>query len=155
MNGDAGVQPEPHGEKLMNAPTPATAADTSIAAESIVETEIGNLVKTLGKQESAKLAPQIENDAARIKSAVGRLTSSSINELRGLTSELEELQQFLKSEVDRVERDIESALAGINIIIETIAPWKGTADSLTPPNGARSVRGGPAANIASGSRGPE
>ena len=123
---------------------------------SIVETEISNLVKELAKQESPATVPtQVENDAERIRSSVGRLTSSSINELKGLTSELEELQEFLKSEVERVEREIESALAGINIIIETIAPWRGIADSIAPTVNTRGSRGGPAANIASGSRAAE
>jgi len=34
-----------------------------------------------------------------------------------------QLQTFLKPEVERVQSEIESALAGIKIIIETIAPW--------------------------------
>jgi hypothetical protein len=117
--------------------------------ESIVEAEISNLVTQLAKQESPKPATRIENDAERIRASVGRLTSNSIGELNGLTSQLEELQQFLKVEVERVEREIESALAGINIIIETIAPWRSITESLAPPNSARAARGGPSANIAS------
>ena len=70
----------------------------------------------------------------------------------GLTSELQALQEFLNFEVKRVQGEIQSALDGIKIIIETIAPWKNTADSLVPPTGARAVRGGPATNAASGSR---
>lgn len=52
-----------------------------------------------------------------------RSTSNSIGGLKGLSSELRQLQTFLKSEVERVQSEIESALAGIKIIIETIAPW--------------------------------
>jgi predicted metal-dependent peptidase len=44
------------------------------------------------------------------------------------------------TEVERVQSEIESALAGIKIIVETIAPWK---------KQARGVRVGPAANIES------
>ncbi len=138
----------------MNAPASAATAESQ-PVDSIVETEISNLVKELAKQESPAAPTQVENDAERIRSSVGRLTSSSINELKGLTSELEELQEFLKSEVERVEREIESALAGINIIIETIAPWRGIADSIAPTVNTRGSRGGPAANIASGSRAAE
>jgi hypothetical protein len=50
-------------------------------------------------------------------------TSNSIDGLEGLSSELRQLQAFLKSEVERVRSEIGSALAGIKIIIETIAPW--------------------------------
>ena len=56
-------------------------------------------------------------------SSVLRLTSNSIDGLEVLSSELRQLQTFLKSEVERVQSEIESALAGIKIIIETIAPW--------------------------------
>jgi len=62
-------------------------------------------------------------EAERIMSSVVRLTSNSIDGLEGLSSELRQLQAFLKSEVERVRSEIESALAGIKIIIETIAPW--------------------------------
>jgi len=125
----------------MNAPTSATAADKS-------ETEISNFIE----QESPKRATHIEADAERIRSSVAKLTANSVDELEGLTSELQALQDFLKSEVERVQGEIQSALDGIKIIIETIAPWKNIADSLVPPKGARVVRGGPATNTASGSR---
>ena len=89
-------------------------------SESTDETEIGDLTE----QDSPKLPSQLEHRAERIRSSVARLTSSSINELEGLTLELNALQEFLKSETDRVQREVESALAGIRIIIETISPWK-------------------------------
>jgi hypothetical protein len=91
---------------------------------------------------------QIEADAERIRSSVVRLTSNSIKGLEGLSCELQELQRFLTSEVERVQGDIESALAGIKIIIETIAPWQSTLDALeSEPPGVRAVRAGPAANL--------
>jgi hypothetical protein len=83
-------------------------------------------------------------DQPEICAAVARLTSNSIDELRKLVSELQKMQEFLKSEVDNVQRQIDSAVAGINIIVETIGPWKSIAGS----SGTRNVRaGGPAANI--------
>jgi hypothetical protein len=94
-------------------------------SESTDETEIGDLTE----QDSPKLPSQLEHRAERIRSSVARLTSSSINELEGLTLELNALQEFLNFETDRVQREIESALAGIRIIIETISPWKGIPTS--------------------------
>jgi hypothetical protein len=129
-------------EKLMNAPTSSAAADKSLPVDSEVEAEISKIVE----KKIANRPPQLETDAERIRSSVARLTSNSIDGLEGLTSELQELQNFLKSEVERVQGDIESALAGIKIIVETIAPWKNTV-SLTPPTSARPVRSGPAANV--------
>jgi hypothetical protein len=84
-------------------------------------------------------------DAERIRSSVARLTSNSIEGLEGLSSELQALQKFLKSEVERVQGEIESALAGIKIIVDTIAPWKNTP--TTSAASTRGFRAGPAANI--------
>ena len=73
---------------------------------------------------------QIEDDGERIRSLVARLTSNSIDELEelgsDLTSAVRELQEFLKSEGERVQREIvnyahltETTLAAIKNIIET------------------------------------
>ena len=103
-------------------------AEKSLSAKSTAETETGNPME----QDNPKL-PTTEHRAERIKSSVARLTSSSINELEGLTSELNALQEFLKSETDRVQREVESALAGLRIIIETISPWKSIPTSVATP----------------------
>ncbi len=88
-------------------------------------------------EESTKPLTQIEGKAARIRSSIVRLTSNSIDGLEGLTSELQELQQFLKSETERVQNEIESVLAGISIIVESIAPWKRLSTSSgLPKNGS-------------------
>ena len=84
------------------------------------------------------------SSAELFNSSVARLTSNSIGELQGLVSELQKMQEFLKSEVDNVQRQIDSALAGINIIVETIGPWKSLAGSQTLASGSRNAR---AANI--------
>ena len=99
-----------------------------------MEKEISNLIE----QAIPKHSPQIENNVERIRSSIARLTSVSIDGLQGLTSELQELQTFLNSEVSRVQGEIESALSGIKIIMETIAPWKSTPISPAPPTRATS-----------------
>ncbi|MGE5773086.1 MAG: hypothetical protein ACM3Z4_13835 [Hyphomicrobiales bacterium] len=126
----------------MNAPTSPAAAE-KLPVQLDVEAEISKLVE----EEIPKSSPPVENDVERIRSSVTRLASNSIDGLEALTSELQELQKFLKSEVERVQGEIESALAGIEIIVETIAPWKSTAVSPTPPASTRAVRAGPAANV--------
>jgi hypothetical protein len=96
------------------------------------------LATQLGKEKSNFSGPP------EISAAVAQLTSSSIDELHKLISELQKMQEFLKSEVGNVERQIDSAVAGINIIVETIRPWK----SIVGSSGTRNIRaGGPAANI--------
>jgi hypothetical protein len=103
----------------MNAATSSAAAEKSLPVDLDVEAEISALVE----QNIPKHPPQIETEVERIRSSLERLTSNSIEGLQGLTSELQELQRFLNAEVQRVQGEIESALAGIKIIIETIAPW--------------------------------
>ncbi len=49
-------------------------------------------------EQDQKLPAKVEHRAEKIRSSVARLTSSSINELEGLSSELNALQEFLKSE---------------------------------------------------------
>ena len=100
----------------------------------------------LSKEKSKPSGP-LAISAERFNSSVGRLTSNSIDGLQALVSELQRMQEFLNSEVDKVQRQIDSALAGINIIVETIGPWKSIAGSQTLPSDTRNVRaGGPAAN---------
>jgi len=100
----------------------------------------------LSKEKSQPSGP-LEITTERFNSSVARLTSTSIDGLQALVSELQRMQQFLNSEVDKVQRQIDSALAGINIIVETIGPWKSIAGSQTLPPDTRNVRaGGPAAN---------
>ena len=110
----------------MNSPTPEEITEKSLSVESALDSEFRNLLK----QESVKPAQtahiKMEFDAEGIRSSVARLASNSIDDLEKLTSELEHLQDFLKSETERVQNQIGDILAGIGIIMETIAPWKTT-----------------------------
>jgi hypothetical protein len=76
------------------------------------------------EEATEKSLPAEGFDPERIRSSLARLTSNSIDELEKLMAELERLQEFLKSETGRVQREIESVLDGIGIIIEAIGPWK-------------------------------
>ena len=119
----------------MNAPTSSTAADKPVSVESEVEAEVSKLVE----QKISRL------DAERIRSSIVRLTSNSTDGLDSLSSELQALQKFIEFEVGHVQGEVESALAGIKVIIDTIAPWKGAP--VSPSTSPRGVRAGPAANI--------
>ena len=96
----------------MNSPTPEEVTEKSLSAESAKPAQTAHI--------------KIEFDAERIRSSVARLASNSIDDLEKLTSELQQLQQFLKSDTERVQDQIGDVLAGIGIIMETIAPWKTT-----------------------------
>jgi hypothetical protein len=96
-------------EKLMNSPTPEKVSQETTSAKPALD--------------SAVVAER-ETNVDQIRSSIARLTSNSVDDLEKLTSELEQFLEFLKSEIGRVQQEIGSALFGIGIIIETIAPWK-------------------------------
>ena len=124
----------------MDTPTSAALDEKTPPSEQAVATQPG-------KEKSSPSNP-LEISAERFNSSVARLTTNSIDELHKLAFELQKMQEFLKSEVESVQRQIDSAVAGINIIVETIGPWKSMASPQTPPPGTRGARaGGPAANI--------
>jgi hypothetical protein len=116
---------------LMSVRTSTATVEKSIP----VEEEINSLIE----QQTPKRI-QIEDDAERSRSFVARITSNSIDELgelaSDLTSALQNLQEFLKSEGERVQREIRdyahlnrTAVAAIKTIIETAsAPSNGKAN---------------------------
>ena len=103
----------------MNAPHSEFASDRSIPSATL-ETEIAGAAK----QEHGERSARIGRDSERIISSVALFTSKSIKELEGLAVELQGLQEFLKSETERVQHDIDNALAGLKIIIDTRSPWR-------------------------------
>jgi hypothetical protein len=88
-----------------------------------------------------RIKPKLETEAERIRSSITRLTSNSIGELDGLSTELQKLDDFIKFETDRVRREIDSVLSGIKIIVETIAPWKRSTVSTATNGAPRAVLG--------------
>ena len=107
----------------MNSPSSEDITEKSLAAKSAADSEAGD-----SEEESTKSTQTARSkvgiDAERIRSSIAHLTSNSTDELEKLIAELELLQEFLKAETGRVQREISSVLDGIGIIIEAIAPWK-------------------------------
>ena len=115
----------------MNSPTSEEVAEKSLA-KSAVDSEVRDF-ETESTTFAQAAHSKVGIDAERIRSSIARLTSNSTDDLEKLIAELERLQEFLKSETGRVQREIGSVLDGIGIIIEAIAPWK-TAGIAGPPN---------------------
>jgi hypothetical protein len=119
----------------MSARTAAPTVEKSLPVEFNIEAEINSLIEqqTPKRIQVEKQPPkriQIEDDAERCRSFVARITSNSIDELGELTSELtsalQNLQEYLKAEGERVQREIvdyahlnHTALSAIKTIIET------------------------------------
>jgi hypothetical protein len=119
----------------MSARTAAASIEKSLPVESTIEAEINSLIeqqapKRIQVEQQTPKRIQIEDDAERSRSFVARITSNSIDELGELTSELtsalQNLQEYLKAEGERVQREIvdyahlnRTALAAIKTIIET------------------------------------
>jgi HEAT repeat protein len=126
----------------MSARAAVASLEKSLLVESTVEAEINSLIqeqtpKRIPVEQQIPKRVQIEDDAERSRSFVARITSNSIDEVgelaSDLTSALQNLQEFLKSEGERVQREIvdyahlnRTALAAIKTIIETTrAPSNG------------------------------
>jgi hypothetical protein len=124
----------------------ASPDQSSLLIESVAA-EISNLAK----HETLKSHSTLQTNADHIRSALVRLSSTSIADLEALTAELKRMQDFLQYEVESVQQQIEGTLAGINIIIETIAPWKNTTPTNTiaaaAPTTVRPYRANPGANF--------
>jgi len=129
----------------MSARTAEATIEKSMPVESSIEADINSLIQEQTTPKRSQLEAQtpkriqIEDDAERSRSFVARITSNSIDELGELASDLssalQNLQEFLKSEGERVQREIVDyahlnriAVAAIKTIIEAAgAPSNGKA----------------------------
>jgi hypothetical protein len=93
---------------------------------------------------------QIEDDIERAKSSLARLGSNSVDKLDELMSEIQEMREFLRSEGERVHREILNyaqlsqsvALAATKIKAETVGTWKSNAVAGEAHSGARQLSNG-------------
>lgn len=113
-----------------------------------IESEISKLVTKQGPKwrfdeegpgpDEGTTSLEQEGELERLRSSIAQSTSSSIDGLDNLTSELQQLEKLLNSEIQRVKSEIDGALAGIKIITEAIAPFKkANSPPLVPSTGTR------------------
>ena len=131
----------------MDSSKAAAPAEKSLYSNLEIRAELkkiaGQKISTPAQTEMGDRRSQIEDDTPRsqagnsiegVRSSVARLSSRSIDGLERLNSELQELQKLLRLEVERVQSEIDSALAGIQVITDVIAPWKSSTSASQSPS---------------------
>jgi len=82
------------------------------------------------------LAEGGDHGVGQVNSLIQRVAGASVQEIEKLISELQGLRDFLRSEGDRVQREIsgyvhlsDAAMKSTKIIADSVAQWKGTVDN--------------------------
>jgi hypothetical protein len=82
------------------------------------------------------LGESSDQGAQQVNSLIQRVAGASVLEIEKLISELQGLRDFLRSEGDRVQREIagyvqlsDAAMKSTKIIADSVTQWKGTVDS--------------------------
>ena len=82
------------------------------------------------------LAESGDQGAQQVNSLIQRVAGASVLEIEKLISELQGLRDFLRSEGDRVQREIagyvqlsDAAMKSTKIIADSVTQWKGAVDS--------------------------
>jgi len=77
-----------------------------------------------------------DQGAGQVNSLIQRVAGASVLEIEKLISELQGLRDFLRSEGDRVQREIagyvqlsDAAMKSTKIIADSVMQWKGAVDS--------------------------
>ena len=122
----------------MNVIRASRPAEDGAASASEVEGEIRGFVR---KEFASVRRPQPvvesgESGAGQVNSLIQRVAGASVLEIEKLISELQGLRDFLRSEGDRVQREIagyvhlsDAAMKSTRIIADSVAQWKGTVDN--------------------------
>ncbi|HYS50081.1 MAG TPA: hypothetical protein VEM36_15020 [Xanthobacteraceae bacterium] len=82
------------------------------------------------------LAEAGDQGVGQVNSLIQRVSGASVLEIEKLITELQSLRDFLRSEGDRVQREIagyvqlsDAAMKSTKIIADSMAQWKGAVDS--------------------------
>jgi hypothetical protein len=82
------------------------------------------------------LAEPSDTGAGQVNSLIQRVSGASVLEIEKLIAELQTLRDFLRSEGERVQREIagyvhlsDAAMKSTKIIADSVAQWKGAVDT--------------------------
>ena len=112
-------------------------AEDGQAPPAEVEGEIRGFVR---KEFAAVRRPltlaETDQGVGQVNSLIQRVSGASVIELEKLIAELQSLRDFLRSEGERVQREIagyvhlsDAAMKSTKIIAESVAQWKGAVDT--------------------------
>jgi len=81
-----------------------------------------------------------ETQADNVSMLVQRVAGASMSEIDNVIEELRAMREFLRSEGERVQREIagyatvsQTAAASMKVIAESMAQWRNASGSPTPP----------------------
>jgi hypothetical protein len=118
-------------KRLMNGPTSTEPVEKTVPLAAERSEGRPSAEKGSSTSQPSKLHVRADADAERMSSMLIRMISNSVGEMESLIAELQEAQAFLKSEGERIQREItnyaqlnQSALAAIRVITDTVGPWK-------------------------------
>ncbi len=81
-----------------------------------------------------------ETQAENVSVLVQRVAGASIGEIDNVIEELRGMREFLRSEGERVQREIagyasvsQTAAASMKVIAESMAQWRSASGPITPP----------------------
>jgi len=115
----------------MNAATARVAKLDETATPNEFEGEIREFIRRDVSQLRRPLPEGSEQAVNNINSLLDRVSSSSVSEIDRLMSDLRNVRDFLASEGERVQREIQSyaqlsqvAMTSVKIIAESMSQWK-------------------------------
>jgi hypothetical protein len=103
-----------------------------------VEGEIRGFVRKefASARRPLSLAETADPGVGQVHSLIQRVSGASVIEIEKLISELQSLRDFLRSEGERVQREIagyvqlsDAAMKSTKIIADSVTQWKGAVDS--------------------------
>jgi len=121
---------------------PGKPVDLDHPSETEVEGEIREFVRRDVARRSSPSDPGSDLMANNVNSLVQRVATTSTQEIDKLIAELQTLREYLRSESERVQREIggyahlsQSALASTKVIADAMSQWKAAYEN------ARNTRG--------------
>jgi hypothetical protein len=114
----------------------ALTAEVEVESHGLVGRQFGSARLPIAARLQVPVVEGDDRGAGQVNSLVERVAGASVLEIEKLISELQGLRDFLRSEGDRVQREIagyvqlsDAAMKSTKIIADSVTQWKGAVDS--------------------------